>query len=152
MLGVCQNLWIFVCPPASWGSTTSSQMGLRSGEFPGHGRKISMFCSLEPLNYHFCLMARCSIMLEKALFVTNHTWCQLVLLRQGWNAVEMFFGIQLICKAKRDFAIHLITLHNILVYMQIAIIQTEAADFENLYFCHSQLLSMTVYIQMMHLL
>ena len=46
-------------------------MGLRSGEFPGHGPKISMFCSPEPLSYHFCLMARCSIMLEKALFVTN---------------------------------------------------------------------------------
>jgi hypothetical protein len=35
-------------------------------------------------------------------------------------------------------AIRLITLHNILDYMQIAIIQNEAADFENLYLCHSQ--------------
>ena len=40
-------------------------------------------------------------------------------------------GIQFICMAKRDFAIHLITLHDILEYLQIAIIQTEAADFEN---------------------
>ena len=40
-----------------------------------------------------------------------------------------FLGIQLICMAKRDFAIHLITLHIILEYMQIAIMQTEAADF-----------------------
>jgi hypothetical protein len=48
-----------------------------------------------------------------------------------WNS---FWGIQLICMAKRDLqliAIHLITLHNILEYMQIAIIQTEGADFEN---------------------
>jgi hypothetical protein len=44
--------------------------------------------------------------------------------------MEMFFGgIQFICMAKRDFAIHRITLHNILEYMQIAMIQTEAADF-----------------------
>ena len=32
-------------------------------------------------------------------------------------------------------AIHLITLHNILEYMKIAIIQTEAADFVNIYIC-----------------
>ena len=32
-------------------------------------------------------------------------------------------------------AIHLITLHNILEYMQIAIIQTEAADFVKMYIC-----------------
>jgi hypothetical protein len=37
---------------------------------------------------------------------------------------NVFWGIQLICMAKSDFAIHLITLHNILAYMQIAIIQT----------------------------
>ena len=40
--------------------------------------------------------------------------------------------------AKRDLqliAIHLITLHNILEYMQIAIIQTEAADFVKINFC-----------------
>ena len=37
--------------------------------------------------------------------------------------------------AKRDFAIHLITLHNILEYMQIAIIQTEAADFVKINIC-----------------
>jgi hypothetical protein len=53
-------------------------MGLRSGEFPGHGPKISMFCSPGPLSYHFCLMARCSIMLEKALFVTK-------LFLDGWE-------------------------------------------------------------------
>ena len=32
-------------------------------------------------------------------------------------------------------AIHLITLHNILEFMQIAIIQTEAADFVKMYIC-----------------
>ena len=32
-------------------------------------------------------------------------------------------------------AIHLITLHNILEYMQIAITQTEAADFVKMYIC-----------------
>ena len=37
--------------------------------------------------------------------------------------------------AKRDFAIHLITLHNILEYMQIAIIQIEAADFVKINIC-----------------
>jgi hypothetical protein len=37
--------------------------------------------------------------------------------------------------AKGDFAIHLITLHNILEYMQIAIIQTEAADFVKINIC-----------------
>jgi len=35
-----------------------------------------------------------------------------------------FFGIKLIFMAKKDYAIHLITLHNILEYMQIAIIKT----------------------------
>ena len=45
---------------------------------------------------------------------------------------KCFWGIQYICMAKRDLqliAIHLITLHNILEYMQTGIIQTEAADF-----------------------
>jgi hypothetical protein len=51
---------------------------------------------------------------------------------------KCFFGVQFICMAKRDFAINLITLHNVLEYMQIAITQTEAADFENVYLCHSQ--------------
>ena len=32
----------------------------------------------EPLSYHFCLMARCSIMLEKALFITK-------LFLDGWE-------------------------------------------------------------------
>ena len=35
-------------------------------------------------------------------------------------------------------AIHLITLHNILEYIQIAIIQIEAADFENVYLSFSK--------------
>jgi hypothetical protein len=67
------------------------------------------------------------------------TWCQLVLLWQGWNAVDIFWGgfssfvwqrgtLQLI-------AIHLITLPNILEYMQIAIIQTEAAEFVKINIC-----------------
>ena len=45
----------------------------------------------------------------------------------------IFFGggVQLICMAKRDFAFHLITLHN----MQISIIQTEAADFVKINIC-----------------
>ena len=42
------------------------------------------------------------------------------------------------CGTLQFIEIHLITLHNILEYMQIAIIQTEAADFEHLYLCHSQ--------------
>jgi hypothetical protein len=37
--------------------------------------------------------------------------------------------------AKRDFAIHLIILHNILEYMQIASITTEAADFVKINIC-----------------
>jgi hypothetical protein len=41
---------------------------------------------------------------------------------------KYFWGIQLICMEKKEFAINLITLHNILEYMQIAIIQTEAAE------------------------
>jgi hypothetical protein len=49
--------------------------------------------------------------------------------------VEMFFGIQFIFIAKRDFAIYLITLHNILEYMQIAIMQSEAADFVKINIC-----------------
>ena len=52
-------------------------MGLRSEEFPGHGPKINVLFP-EPLSYHFCLMARCSIMLEKALFVTK-------LFLDGWE-------------------------------------------------------------------
>jgi hypothetical protein len=45
---------------------------------------------------------------------------------------KCFWGIQLICMAKTDFAIHLITLRNILEYMQIAIIQAEAAELKSL--------------------
>jgi hypothetical protein len=41
-------------------------------------------------------------------------------------------------------AIHLITLHNILEYMQIAIIQTEAADLVKMNICVTQLLATTV--------
>ena len=48
---------------------------------------------------------------------------------------NVFWGIQFICMEKRDFAIHLITLHNILDYMQITIKQTEAADFMKTYIC-----------------
>ena len=44
--------------------------------------------------------------LTPVLIRESLTWCQLVLLWQGWNAVELFLGIQLICMAKRDFAIN----------------------------------------------
>ena len=43
-------------------------------------------------------------------------------------------GIQLICMAKL-ICMAWITLHNILEYMQIAIIQTEAADFVKINIC-----------------
>jgi hypothetical protein len=50
--------------------------------------------------------------------------------------VEKFLGYSVnFYMAKRDFAIHLITLHNILEYMKIAIVQTEAADFVKMYIC-----------------
>jgi hypothetical protein len=49
--------------------------------------------------------------------------------------LKCFWGIRFICMAKRDFAIHLITLHNILEYMQIAVIQIEAADFVKINIC-----------------
>jgi hypothetical protein len=45
-------------------------------------------------------------------------------------------------------AIHLITLHNIMEYMQIAIIQTQAADCENEYLCHSQNFRPRLYSEM----
>ena len=91
------------------------------------------------LNHHYRVIS-------SIVFVNTHTCvneritdCQLVLLSQVWNAVEMFFGgfsafawqrgtLQLI-------GIHLITLHNILEYMQIAIIQIEAANFVKIYIC-----------------
>ena len=75
-------------------------MGLRSGESPlfeassllfelyQHDRVIS---SLVLVNTHTCVNKRIN---------------QLVHLWQGWNAVEMFLGIQFICMAKRDFAIN----------------------------------------------
>ena len=59
---------------------------------------------------------------------------------------KCFLGIQFIYMAKRDFGIHLITRHNILEYMQIAIIQTQAADFENSYLGHSQNIWPRLYI------
>ena len=62
---------VFVCPPASRGLTTSSQWDLRSGEFPGHIYVLFP----EPLSYHSCLMARCSIMLENTLFC-HQTVCR----------------------------------------------------------------------------
>jgi hypothetical protein len=48
------------------------------------------------------------------------TWCQLVLLWQGWNAVEFLGGFSSFAWQRGTFqliAIHLITLHNILEYM-----------------------------------
>ena len=73
------------------------------------------------------------------------TWCQLVLLWQGWNAVERFLGDSVHLHGKEG--LHLITLHNILEYMQIAITQTEAADFVKLIFVSfSNLLATTVHI------
>jgi hypothetical protein len=52
---------------------------------------------------------------------------------QGGNAVEMFLGGFSSFACKRGtlqlIANHLISLYNILEYMQIAILQTEAADF-----------------------
>ena len=48
---------------------------------------------------------------------------------------NVFWGIHFVCMANRDFAIHLITLHNILEYIQIAIIQTEAADYVKINIC-----------------
>ena len=51
----------------------------------------------------------------------------------------MFLGDSVNLHGKRGtlqlIAINLITLHNILEYMQIAIIQTEAADFVKMYIC-----------------
>ena len=47
-------------------------------------------------------------------------------------------GIQFICMAEglcNLIKIHLITHHNILEYMQITIIQTEAAEFVKIHFC-----------------
>jgi hypothetical protein len=54
----------------------------------------------------------------------------------GWAEMQWkcLLGIQFICMAKRDFAIHLITLHNILEYIQIAIIQTEKKSLVSLNF------------------
>lgn len=40
MLGVCQNLWGFVCLRIN----LKFSLALWSGEFPGHGPKMSMFC------------------------------------------------------------------------------------------------------------
>jgi hypothetical protein len=49
---------------------------------------------------------------------------------------------------QRDFAINLITLHNILEYMQIAIIQTDAADFVKInILSFSKLLPTTVHTE-----
>ena len=53
-------------------------MGLRSGEFSDHGPQKIDALFPEPLSYHFSFMARCSIMLEKALFVTK-------LFLDGWE-------------------------------------------------------------------
>lgn len=48
---------------------------------------------------------------------------------------KLNFEIKFIFMAKKDFAIHLITLHNILEYMEIAIIKTEAANFVKTNIC-----------------
>ena len=53
--------------------------------------------------------------------------------------VEMFFGVFSSFAWQRGtlqlIAINLFTLHNILEYMQIAIIQTEGADFAKIHIC-----------------
>jgi hypothetical protein len=51
---------------------------------------------------------------------------------------ECFGGFSLFARQRGTLqliAIHVITLHNILEYMQIAIIQTEAADFAKMFIC-----------------
>ena len=76
-------------------------------------------------------------MLEKALFVSK-------LFLDGWEKLlseEVLVPFRSFAWQRgtlQSIAIHLITLHNILEYMQIAIIQTEAAECENSYLCHSQ--------------
>jgi hypothetical protein len=61
-------------------------------------------------------------------------------LKCGGNAFGGFSSFACQRGTLQLIAIHLITLHNILEHMQIAIIQTEAADFNiiNYYLCHSQ--------------
>ena len=77
MLGVCQNLWVFVCPPTSWGlPTVLNGIKVWGVSWPWT-QNINGWVP-EPLSYHFCLMERCSIMLEKALFVTK-------LFQDGWE-------------------------------------------------------------------
>ncbi len=50
------EFWVFVVhPPLEIDNKFS--MGLRSGEFPGHGPKCHVLF-LEPLSYHICLMAK----------------------------------------------------------------------------------------------
>ena len=76
------------------------------------------------VNTHTCVNERITDMMTAGPFVAG--------LKCSGN---VFWEIQFICIAKRDIAIHLITLHNILEYMQIAIIQTEAADFVKINIC-----------------
>ena len=90
-------------------------------ELNQHDRVIS---SLVLVNTHTCVIERITDVMSAGPFVAG--------LKYSGN---VFLGIQFICIAKTDFAIHLITLHNILEYMQIAIIQTEAADFVKIHIC-----------------
>ena len=55
MLGVCQNLWVFVCPPASWGLTSSSQWDLGLGSFLAMDPKFRCFVPPSHLVITFAL-------------------------------------------------------------------------------------------------
>ena len=74
MLGVCG--FLFVHPPLEDWPQVLNGIKVWGVSWPWTQNIQVVFP--EPLSYHFCLMARCSIVLEKALFVTK-------LFLDGWE-------------------------------------------------------------------
>ena len=86
-----------------------------------------MISSLVLVNTHTCVNERITDMMSAGPFVAG--------LKCSGNVFGGFSSFAWQRGTLQLIAIHLITLHNILEYMQIAIIQTEAADFVKINIC-----------------
>ena len=86
-----------------------------------YSNSTSVISSLVLFNTHTCVKERMTDLLSAGPFVAG--------LKYSGNVFGGFSSFAWQKWTLQLIAIHLITLHNILEYMQIAIIQTEAADF-----------------------
>jgi hypothetical protein len=105
-------------------------------EFNQHDRVIS---SLVLINTHTYVNEGITDMMSAGPFVAG--------LKCSGNVFWGFSSFTWQRGTLQIIAVYLITLHNILEYMQIATIQTEAANFENIYSCDTNILGIGCYLR-----